>query len=220
MHPRDETQRAVARLVAARSDKRPGAAIGFAVKSGWASAVVLTRRGDTLSVADSAIVALADPDDPDARQPYHAGFGTARAAGARLAGLLASVRRFGAASMSRLMRGYEAGHDLRGAGIVVGSTTDPRSIAHDHIRIHALEGPLFRGIVQAGAAKRGLRCSTWRERDLYPFAQTSLGRSDQALRKSIADLGRDVAAGWRSEQKAAALAAWLVLDGHHATAAT
>lgn len=188
------------------------AAVGLVVKSGRASAVLLTRAGTSLRVVDSSMVALSDPAVPDSRQPFHAGFGTARAAGSGLTRLVASVKRFGRQSVGSLIRGYElAGHELRGAGIVVGSLIDPATIGNDHIRIHALEGQLFRTVVENGASGCGLRCSIWRERDLYELARKSLGRPEQALRTALTELGRDVPGSWRAEQKAAALAAWLVL---------
>jgi hypothetical protein len=116
--------------------------------------------------------------------------------------------------MSGLMRQYQAaGHAVRCAGVVVGSLVDPESIANDHIRIHALEGQLFRGVVEDAAGRNGLLCSIWRERDLYEVAAEVLKRPERALRESLTALGRGVEGSWRAEQKAAALAAWLVLAG-------
>jgi len=193
------------------------AALGLTVKSGWASAVLLTRAGGSLRVADSRIILLSDPAVPDARQPYHAGFGSARAAGAGLSRLLASVRRFGRKSINDLLRQYaDAGHQINGAGIVVGSVVDPRTIGNDHIRIHALEGQLFRTVVMTSLSKRGVNSSACRERDLIATATARLGRKETALRTALLNLGRDVSGSWRAEQKAAALAAWIVLAGKNA----
>jgi len=190
------------------------AAIGLTVKSGWASAVLLTRVGVSLRVADCSTVMLSDPEVAESRQPYHAGFGTARAAGAGLSRLLASVRRFGRTSMNRLLRQYaEDGHEVCGAGVVVGSLIDPRTIGNDHIRIHALEGQLFRTVVQTTLSRRGVHCSVWRDRDLFDLAGRQLRKPERALRSALLNLGRGVQGSWRAEQKAAALAAWLVLDG-------
>ena len=117
--------------------------------------------------------------------------------------------------MNRLLRKYaDDGHRIRGAGVVVGSLVDPRTIGNDHIRIHALEGQLFRTIVQTSLSKRGVKCSVWRERDLFGTASERLGRKEAAVGTALLRLGRDVEGSWRAEQKAAALAAWIVLDGH------
>jgi len=187
------------------------AAVGLTVKSGWAGAVLLTRAGRSLQVVDCSTVMLADPDIEESRQPYHAGFGTARTAG--LSRLLASVRRFGRTSMNRLLRQYaDAGHEVCGAGIVVGSLIDPRTIGNQHIRIHALEGQLFRTVVQNSLSRHRVPCSVWRERDLSGVAGRQLRTTEGALRNTMLSLGRGVPGSWRAEQKAAALAAWIVLD--------
>jgi hypothetical protein len=59
-------------------------------------------------------------------------------------------------------------------------------------------------------------CSIWRERDLSGAAQAALERTEQELRDAIAALGYGVDGPWRSEQKRAALAGWLVLAGRPA----
>jgi hypothetical protein len=188
------------------------AAVGFTVKAGWAAAVLLAGPATSPRVVDSRRVDLSDPADPESRQPYHAGFGTARAAGPELSRSIAAVKRFGRQSVTGLLRHYQtSGHPLRGAGVVVGSFIDPERIANDHIRIHALEGRLFRGVVEDAAAERGLSCSIWRERDLRALAPGILRRPELALRATLAELGRELEGPWRAEQKAAAVAAWLVL---------
>jgi hypothetical protein len=186
------------------------AAVGFTVKSGWACAVLLAGPSTAPRVADSCRVQLSDPAVPDARQPYHAGFGAARTDEAQLSRLVSGVKRFGAKSVRELLKRYGDAH-LRGAGIVVGSLVDPKTIANDHIRIHALEGKLFREVVADAAKAAGLRSAIWRERDLYAAAAGALKRPEGRVRASIGALGRDVAGPWRAEQKHAALAAWLVL---------
>ena len=176
--------------------------------------MLLTRTGTSLRIVDSTTVALADPDEPDARQPYHAGFGTAREPGRALSRLVESIKRFGRRSMNQTLRRYaDSGVAICGAGVVVGSLIDPRDIANDHIRIHALEGQLFRTAVQDALARHRLACATWRERDLLQVAVKQLGRTESSLQRVLTSLGREAAGPWRAEQKRAALAAWIVLDG-------
>jgi hypothetical protein len=193
---------------------RSRAALGFTVKSGWASAVLLAGSAELPRVVDSARVELSDPERPECRQPYHAGFGTARRRGPELSRLIGAVQQFGQQSVSRLIGGYEAnGPRIRGIAIVVGSTIDPGRIANEHMRIHALEGQLFRSIVEEAAKGSGLTCSIWRDRDLCAFALGVLGHTEPDLRNTLHMLGRGIDGPWRAEQKAAALAAWLVLAG-------
>jgi len=193
---------------------RVRASIGVTVKSGWASAVLPAGSPTAPRVVDSRRVELSDPSILDARQPYHATFGTARQPGRELSRLIASVTRFGRTSVGGLIREYrQNGHDVRGVGVVVGSLIDPDSIANEHIRIHALEGQLFRRVVEDAARRGRVPCSTWRERDLYGTATQALQRPEGVLRTTLTRLGADVGGGWRAEQKMATLAAWIVLAG-------
>ena len=189
-------------------------ALGFTIKSGWACAVVLSGTERTPQVIDARRIELSDPADADARQPYHATFGTARKPGPRLEQLLDAVQRFGRRSVGDFIRDQQNSEPrLVGAGIVAGSLVDPATIGNEHIRIHALEGQLFRGIVSDAAARRPLPAAVWRERDLYDAAVERLKRSEPDIRQTVTALGRGREGPWRAEHKAAALAAWLVLAG-------
>jgi hypothetical protein len=191
------------------------AAIGFTIKSGWAAVVLLGGPPSSPRVLDSRRLDLCDPTDPEARQPYHAGFGTARRPGSRLSRLLASVKRFGRRSVSGLIRQYRVdGHELAGAGVVAGSLIEPQRIANAHIRIHALEGRLFRQVVEDAAGRSGLRWSVWRERDLYGEAVAILERPEPGVRVTLARMRPEAGGPWRAEQKAAALAGWIILTSH------
>ena len=187
------------------------AAVGFAVKSGWAAAVLIGGPASAPIVLDSRRVEISDPDIPDAKQPYHAGFGTARGAGDDLKRLVSSVKSYGRKSVTGLLREYVKQAPINGAGVVVGSLIDPKTIGNDHIRIHAMEGQLFRGVVIDAAEKNGLKCAVIRERDLYADAVKKLKKPESAIRKTLTQLGKHVDGGWRSEQKAAAVSAWMLL---------
>jgi len=189
-------------------------AAGFTVKSGWACTVLVTGSAASIRVIDRRRIELSDPAVPESRQPYHAGVGTARANGAELSRLVSAVERFGRESVIETIDHYRrGGHQLRGLGIVVGSTIDPDTIGNPHIRIHALEGRLFRQIVEAAAAERRLPCWIWRENELYGLAAGALHRQEPSLRKVLSACGGTSSSSWRREHKAAALAAWLVLAG-------
>jgi hypothetical protein len=103
------------------------------------------------------------------------------------------------------------GYELKGSGIVVGSLIDPDSIGNEHIRIHALEGQLFRQVVEDAAKRSKVAPLVWRERDLYQSGAETLGRPEQKLRAKVTELGTGLRGSWRAEQKAATLAAWLAL---------
>jgi hypothetical protein len=174
--------------------------------------VVVTGSITTLKVVDSRKVELSDPAIPESRQPYHAGFGTARNGGPELSRLVKSVQRFGQHSVTELLQHCnKSGYRLRGTGIVVGSLIDPKRIGNEHIRIHALEGQLFRRVVEQAAARSNLSCSIWRDRDLYASAVKIFKRPERELRSTLVALGKTVPGSWRAEQKSAALAACLAL---------
>jgi hypothetical protein len=187
------------------------AAAGFTVKSGWACAVLIAGTTSTPRLLDSRRIEISDPGIPDAKQPYHAGFGTARDAGDELKRLVASVKSYGRRSVSSLIREYQEKATITAAGVVVGSLIDPKTIGNDHIRIHAMEGQLFRDVLIGAAERSGVKCAIWRERDLYGAAEKHLQAAETVLRKKLTALGVDAPGGWRAEHKAAALAAWLVL---------
>src|SRR5262249_8462133 len=164
--------------------------LGSTIKSGWACAVVLDGSAKSAQVVTSRRIDLSDPADPHGRQPYHAGTGTARKPGPQLEKLIASVEKFGRQSVDAFIREHEkAGRQFAGAGIVVGSLIDPAQIANDHIRIHALEGQLFRSIVKAAADRRQVASFMWRERDLYGSAAKQFRRAESARSHAGPEVG-------------------------------
>ena len=191
----------------------PRAALGFRIKSGWATTILLAGPGAAPRVLDRCVTLLADPDDPEARQPYHAALGTheARAATA-VKRLIKSVERFAHRSVAGLIADYRAaGHRVRGVGIVVGSVVDPASIANDHIRAHAEEGRLFRTVVEQAVRSCRLPARVTVERELYATAARALRTPAGRLKHRVTALGEQVGGPWRAEEKAAALAAWMGL---------
>ncbi len=202
------------RLLAQKTNSRI-AALGVRVKSGYATAVLLAGPVAAPKVIDLRRIDLSDPAIPESRQPYHAGFGRAQANAAAVARLTRIVTRCAQESFGTLLRSYGPhGRHIRSVGIVVGSTIDPETIANQHIRAHAAEGRLFRTVVERAAQRRGLRPTIVRERDVYAVASRSLRRSQDQLRRAVAELGRAIQGPWRADEKTAAAAAWLVLASH------
>ena len=190
------------------------AALGFTVKSGWASAVVLAGTAARPELVAAARVELSDPADADARQPYHDGFATMRKEGPVLTRLWASVNTFGRREVRNWIRIHQkAGYTLRGSGIVVGSLIDPRTIGNEHIRIHAMEGRLFRSVIDGACEGEHLPRLIVRQRDLFHQARTTLGMPEPRIKSRLAALGQGSDGPWRAEYKMAALGAWLVLAG-------
>ena len=189
-------------------------AVGVRVKSGWAATVVLGGPPNPLQLLDSLVLELSDPAVPATRQPYHAGIGVAQTNTALLRHLIGLIERCARRSVGGLIRSCRAqGRRIRGIGIVVGSDIDPQEIANPHIRAHASEGRLFRTVVERAAKRYRLRTVTTVERELLPLAAVALSRSEAAVKRAVTALGDPAPGPWRAEQKMAALAAWLVLEG-------
>jgi len=137
----------------------------------------------------------------------------APARGAKLERRLRSVvARITRRSVRRLLHEYRrTGHAVRRVALVVGSDIDPARIANDHIRAHALEGRLFRTVLERACRSLGLRASVLVERQAYPAGATALHRSESQLKRAVTELGRAIDGPWRADEKTAALAAWMTL---------
>jgi len=195
-----------------RSKARPVTAIGCRVKSGWAMTVLVGGSVTAPRVLDRRRIELSDPTVPATVQPYHAAFGTEQTDAAAVRRLTRLVARCASQSVASLLRTYHAmGYRPRRIALVVGSTVDPASIANQHIRAHAHEGRLFRTVVQAAATRHRIRSTVILERELYGVAARRFGGSPQRIQQAATALGQAVGRPWRTEDKAAAVGAWLLL---------
>jgi hypothetical protein len=196
-----------------REDRETKATVGFRVKSGWATAVLLVGPVSSPQVLCRRIVELSDPAVPETQQPYHAGMGLLEEDEATISSRTAIVQRVAALSVKATLDDFAtAGHRTLRAGLVVGSLTDPRSISNPHIRAHALEGQLFRSVLARALEAHGLTCSVVLERDAYTKAATTLALSEDDVKRAVSALGRSLGGPWRAEEKLAALVAWMNLS--------
>lgn len=122
------------------------------------------------------------------------------------------VKRSTAASVSGLLESYRSmGFRVRRAVLVVGSVIEPSKIANQHIRAHALEGRLFRTVLEKSLRSRRVAVATVVERNLISKASARLRRPASSLTRTLANLRPSRKDAWRAEQKMAALAAWISL---------
>jgi hypothetical protein len=188
------------------------AAIGFRVKSGWATAVLLSGLAASPRISARSIVELSDPHTPDSRQPYHAGVGQAQTDEATVERLIRATERYAHRSIGEVIARYRAsGHSLGGAAIVVGRDVDPERIANLHIRAHASEGRLFRTVVEAACKQCQVPSAVVLERNVYSMASQALAMSEDGLRRAVTELGKPLGGPWRADEKLAAAAAWHLL---------
>lgn len=197
-------------------------AVGFRVKSGWATAVLLAGPAQSPQVLDRRVIELCDPEVPDTRQPYHARAGTLEEDEAKIKRRVTLIRRATKKSVATLLkRCSDEGLHVRGAGLVVGSVINPATIGNTHIRAHALEGRLFRTVLEEALRSNGVASSVIVERNAYAQAAEILSLPEVELKREVSALGRSLDSplrlrsgpAWRADEKLAALAAWMVLGG-------
>ena len=193
------------------------AVMGFAPHSGWAAVVVLGGSRAEPRVLARSRVEMADPRDPESKQPYHAveTLGVEEAA-RRLDGYMAVAEGMAYASIQALTkdlggRGYRA----TSVGILDSSGRTGSSLASilaSHALIHTADGDHFRKALASAAERSDLAVSRVRARDLEAQAEVRLHRPVPRLREAVKLFGRQVGPPWGADQKMTALLAWLLLD--------
>ncbi|HAF13885.1 MAG TPA: hypothetical protein DCK99_09350 [Blastocatellia bacterium] len=194
-------------------------AFGMKAHSGWAALVVLGTRSGELQVVDRCRMELVEKDEASwAKQPYHAAE-RLNAGDARdlVRQGLVTARRIAVREMRTVVkRAREAGHEVAACAVLV---VDPMpdwtvdEILAVHFRMHKAEGVLFRDALARAARACGLRLLRVPEKQLHEHAERALATSVNSLRKTIASLGKSVGPPWGKDQKDAALAAMIALQG-------
>src|SRR3989442_6510085 len=117
------------------------AALGFRVKSGYATVVLLDGSTSAVRVVDRRRIDLSDPSTPESRQPYHAGFGSAQQDHEKIARLVEIVERQADRSVRAAVReDREIGYTFDSARAVGGNDIKPEFIAKQHHSVHASDG--------------------------------------------------------------------------------
>lgn len=189
-------------------------ALGFRVKTGRAIVVALAAPAAKPQILFRREVQLCDPKVPESRQPYHGAImpfvPAAPQAVARGRKVAEKVAIAVVKDLRRELRA--AGYGLTGVALVVASNPDVARIGSSHVRAHALEGILFREVLEAGARACRVPVTIVLERHALARASATLRRRESALRRALAEFGLKVGRPWRAEEKSAALGAWLALS--------
>jgi hypothetical protein len=199
----------------ASKDKSPRLAIGFRVKTGRATAVVMAGPASAPHVLSRRNLQLWDPAIPESHQPWHAEFELPPDESARIVPVaLKAVDRVALSALRDLLEEVRSAHgSIIGIALVAGSSTDPESIRNPHMRAHAREGQLFPQALAAAAKTMRIPAVTMPESEVFTTAAAKLGKSPDAIKLAVTELGRNVGKPWSSEEKAAAAAAWITLAG-------
>jgi len=190
------------------------AALGFRVKTGRAIVIAIAGPAANPQLLFRREVQLCDPKVPESRQPYHGAImpfvpATPEAV-AR--GRKAAERTAAAAVKALSGELHAAGYRLAGVALVVSSNPDLSRIGSSHVRAHAMEGILFREVLETGARACRVPAAILLEREALARAASALRRREADLRRSLAEFGAQIGRPWRAEEKSATLGAWLALS--------
>jgi hypothetical protein len=187
--------------------------------SGWAALVVLGTRSGELQVVDRRRMELVEKNEASwAKQPYHAAERlNAGDAHDLVRSGLETARRIAVREMQKVVnRAREAGHEVAACAVLMSGPMPDWSVDEIlavHFRMHKAEGMLFRDALARAARACGLRLLEIPEKQLDEHAERELAISVNTLRKTIASLGKSVGPPWGKDQKDAALAAMIALQG-------
>lgn len=180
-------------------------AIGLRIKSGFAIAAIVERSAGDFEIEAVRKILLSSEELPQSRFPYHPTIELPERQGAALSDkAVKEVHRTAAQEMRKVLEEFDG---IKRAGMVVGSVVDPDSLGNPHVRVHALEGKLFREVVAEALKKCDIGCGVLLERDAYAKAAVDMASAEPKLRASIAALGQGRIKPWRAEEKLATLAA-------------
>jgi hypothetical protein len=195
------------------SGRKP-AGIGFRIRTGNTTAVMLGAPVAAPRFLAREYVPLIDMNDDEARQPYHVVAEQDEERGMMLVGqtMEAATARAAGTTRGLIDRARGSDFDVRGAILVVGSDTNPASIRQPHVRAHSLEGRLYRVAVECALSQLKLASQIIVERDAFRTAEDTLGKSRAQLTTALGAFGKVAGRPWRLQDKAAALAAWMALD--------
>lgn len=187
-------------------------AFGLRAHSGWAALVVLGAAKGRLEVIDRRRLELVHEGESEwAKQPYHAAehLDSPDAREMVRRGVQSARRNATREMRAGVNRAREAGHDVAACAVLMGEPMPDWSVDEIlavHFRMHKAEGVLFRDALARAADECGLRLVAVPEKRLNAHA-------GDALVAKIAALGKTVGPPWGKDQKEAALAALIALEG-------
>src|SRR5207248_8841995 len=192
------------------------AAVGLRAHSGWAALIAIAGPLDSPRVVERRRVELCDPQDPRAKQPFHAAKPLDSAKAEKLVNdCIASSQKLASKAMRSLISDLEhRGHHPIACAVLCASgrpLPGLKAILASHALIHAAEGELFRDVLVRAATECGLAVTKIKERELLAFVESSIVLSEAKLQQHLVVLGKQLGPPWRQDEKYATLAAWVAL---------
>jgi hypothetical protein len=188
-------------------------AIGLRAKTGRAIAVVLGGATEAPVILAKTELRITDPKMPATGQPYHEVMDLPWDESQRAVQKFArAIEKIATKALAQLIKEQHAnGRQIAGVGIVGASDRDLTRIGNSHIRAHAAEGILYRRVLDLASEANGLKWKVFPDRQFEQVVSGELGAAGATLKQKINALGRTVPPPWRTDEKQAATAAWLVL---------
>lgn len=192
------------------------AVVGFAPHSGWAAMVVLSGDPASPQVLRRERIEIADPRLSGSKQPYHAVEKLpVKAAAKRLARYSETAGELAYRAVSRVVAELrDQKCTLVSAGILDSSGRQGptlESILASHALIHTADGEHFRQALTEACDRCGIQVARVPVKQLLARASESFRRPADQLQAGVQALGRSVGPPWGSDQKSAALFAWMLL---------
>ena len=186
--------------------------IGLRAKTARAIAVVLGGPSEAPIVLRKFEMPLADPKIAATAQPYHEVMELEWAESQKEVRKTArAIEAIARKSLFRLIKELQSGGmTVSGVGIVGAKDKDLARIGNFHIRAHAAEGVLFRQVLDLAADANRMKRRSFPDREFDELTAPELGTG---IKQKLNNLGRSLPAPWRTDEKQAATAAWLVLHG-------
>ena len=195
------------------SKKAKVATIGFRAKTARAIAVALGAGAGSPAYIARWEIGLHDPKLPATSQPHHEVMELPwTRAQAAVQPLERRIEAVAIRTLSGLLGDLQSkGFGVSGVGVVGSPDRKLESIGNPHIRAHAAEGILFRRVLEVAAAEHQLQCRSFSDRDFDAVILPQLRRSTEDINNALAAIGRAAGRPWRADERAAAVAAWLMM---------
>jgi hypothetical protein len=191
-------------------------AFGMKAHSGWAALVVVGKPDGDFVVVDRRRIELVEEEW--AKQPYHAAEDLKPDEARDLVRRgVEAAHRFAVREMrAAVKRERERENEVTACAVLVGNSMpnwSTEEILAVHFRMHKAEGVLFREALVVAAKECALRPVMVPEKLLMQHAERALGTPASRLLKKVTALGKSIGPPWGKDQKDAALAALIALQG-------
>jgi hypothetical protein len=192
------------------------AAIGIRVHSGWGALVAVSGANGAEEVIERSRISITEPRMAGAVQPYHfAEKLELKKAEEHVAKCQEASGRLALAALRELLQQLQArDYRVTGSAILLSSGRPLPEFARilaSHPMIHTAEGEFFRKVFRDALEQLKVPVTGIRERELQDHAQAKFGKAAPKVQARIASLGRSLGPPWTTDQKTAALAAFIVL---------